>query len=98
MIKLIWFIFKELIWGRDIKVDLSLMLSFNEALDYLNAGYFIYPMDSYTDVYFMVNSEIYCLDLKKQTCQRVGNFNVIDLKKSWKAIPQGKQVEEIERD
>ena len=98
MVKLILWILKNLIWGGDIKADLSLMLSFNEALDYLNAGYFIYPMDSYNDVYFMVNSEIYCLDLKKQTCQRVGNFNVIALKKSWKAIPQGKQVEEIKRD
>ena len=35
MIKLIWFIFKELIWGDDFTVDFGLSVSFEVALCYL---------------------------------------------------------------
>lgn len=98
MVKLIWWVLKNLIWGGDIKVDLGLSMSFDEALVYLKEGYCIYSIMETDDIYFMLNSEIYCLDLKKQTCQRVANFNTIALKKLWKVIPQGKQIEEIKRD
>ena len=45
MIKILWWMIKNLIWGEDFNADFKFPLTFEEALNYLRKGYFVYDSD-----------------------------------------------------
>lgn len=93
MIKLIWFIIKELIWGDDFTVDFKLMVSFEEALSYLRKGYFIYNAYNSNVLYFLINDTVYAIDIKKEKVTDILAFNAsVFLKTDWRIVPMGKHV------
>lgn len=93
MIKLIWFIFKELIWGDDFTVDFNFMVSFEEALRYLRRGYFIYETYDSNVLYFLIKDTVYAIDIKKEKVTPIPVFNTsVSLKRNWKIVPMGKHV------
>ena len=93
MIKLIWFIFKELVWGDDFTVDFGLTVSFEEALSYLRKGYFIYDDYHPNVLYFLINDTVYVIDTEKEKVTAIPGFNTsVSLKTAWKIVPMGKHV------
>ena len=93
MIKLIWFIFKKLIYGNDFTVDFGLTVSFEEALSYLRKGYFIYDDYHPNVLYFLINDTVYAIDTKKEKVTAIPGFNTsVSLKTDWRIVPMGKHV------
>lgn len=93
MIKLIWFIFKELVWGDDFTVDFGLTVSFEEALSYLRKGYFIYDDYHPNVLYFLINDIVYAIDIEKEKVTAIPGFNTsVSLKTDWRIVPMGKHV------
>lgn len=99
MIKLIWGIIKNIIWGGNFEADFSLLMSFTEAYEYLERGYFIYSTVEYPKaLYFMIGSHVYRFDAMKKKCELVCNFSTSAMKHSWKVLPLGNQVKLKEED
>lgn len=99
MIKLIWFIFKELVWGDDFTVDFGLTVSFEEALSYLRKGYFIYETYNSNVLYFLIKDTVYAIDIKKEKVTAIPGFNTsVSLKRNWKIVPMGKHVNTGDKD
>ena len=93
MIKLIWFIFKELIWGDDFTVDFGLTVSFEEALSYLRRGYFIYETYNSNVLYFLIKDTVYVIDTEKEKVTAISGFDTsVSLKTDWRIVPMGKHV------
>lgn len=93
MIKLIWFLIKELIWGDDFTVDFNFMVSFEEALSYLRKGYFIYENCNSNVLYFLINDTVYAIDTKKEKVTAIPGFNTsVSLNTDWRIVPMGKHV------
>ena len=90
MIKLIWFIFKELVWGDDFTVDFGLTVSFEEALSYLRKGYFIHDAYNSNVLYFLINDTVYAIDIEKEKVTPIPTS--ISLKTDWRIVPMGKHV------
>ena len=90
MIKLIWFLIKELIWGDDFTVDFGLTVSFEEALSYLRKGYFIHDAYNSNVLYFLINDTAYAIDTKKEKVTPIPTS--ISLKTDWRIVPMGKHV------
>ena len=96
MIKLIWFIFKELIWGDNFTVDFGLTVSFEEALSYLRKGYFIHNAYNSNVLYFLINDTVYAIDIKKEKVTPIPTS--ISLKTDWRIVPMGKHVNTGDKD
>lgn len=93
MIKLIWWIIKHIIWGGNLEADFSFLMSFTEAYEYLQRGYFIYSTVEHPKaLYFMIGSYVYRFDAMKKKCELVGNFSTSTMKHSWKVLPLTEQV------
>ena len=90
MIKLIWFLIKELIWGDDFTVDFGFTVSFEEALSYLRKGYFIHDAYNSNVLYFLINDTIYAIDIEKEKVTPIPTS--ISLKTDWRIVPMGKHV------
>lgn len=93
MIKLIWFLIKELIWGDDFTVDFGLTVSFEEALSYLRKGYFIHDAYNSNVLYFLIKDTVYVIDIKKEKVTPIPGFNTsVSLKTDWRIVPMSKHV------
>jgi len=93
MIKLLWQLFKVLIWGSDLKVDFNFSVDFEEAMVYLKKGYFIHRL-AYEDVLFVkVKGDIYCLDTKRRIVKVAEGFTSEAMNDLWKIIPERMQTE-----
>ena len=90
MIKLIWFLIKELFWGDDFTVDFGLTVSFEAALSYLRKGYFIYDDYHPNVLYSLINDTIYAIDIEKEKVTPIPTS--ISLKTDWRIVPMGKHV------
>ena len=93
MIKLIWFIFKELIWGDDFTVDFGLTVSFEEALSYLRKGYFIHRLGDTGTLFVKIKDNIYCINTQKGTAIITDGFTSRAMKDLWKIVPEKMQTE-----
>lgn len=93
MIKLLWQLFKVLIWGSDLKVDFNFSVDFEEAMVYLKKGYFIHRL-AYEDVLFVkVKGDIYILDTKRRIVKVAEGFTSEAMNDLWKIIPERMQTE-----
>lgn len=93
MIKLFWWLFKVLIWGNDLKIDFNFTVNFEEALEYLKKGYFIYEMTNENILYVKIKDDIYVIDTKKQTAKVIDAFTSYAINKLWKIVPERMQIE-----
>lgn len=93
MIKLIWWIIKHIIWGGNVETDFSFHMSFTEAYEYLEKGYFIYnTIEHPRALYFMIDSYVYRFDAMKNKCEFVTHFTTTAMNYSWKVLPLTEQV------
>ena len=95
MIKLLFLFVKYVIFGCDLKADFNLAVSFEEALEYLNKGYFIYDMCDENNLYVKIADEVYLINTKKHTGEKVQGFSTYAMKKMWKIVPERMQIEKI---
>ena len=95
MIKLIYLFIKYVIFGFDLRADFNFAVSFEEALEYLNKGYFIYDMCDENNLYVKIRGEIYLINTKKYTGEKVQGFSTLAFNKMWKIVPERMQVEKI---
>lgn len=96
MVKLIWWLIRNIIWGIDFKVDFQFSMSFEEALEYLRKGYFIREIGEDNVYYFIVNERVYSVNIKTGKVGIVETFYTnFTLRSLWYVIPMGKQVEGI---
>lgn len=99
MIKFIWWIIKNIIWGEDFNVDFKFSMSFEEALEYLRKGYFIREIGEDNVYYFIVNERVYSVNIKTGKVEIVETFYTnFTLRSLWYVIPMGKQAEGIKND
>lgn len=99
MIKFIWWIIKNIIWGNDFNADFKFSMSFEEALEYLRKGYFIREISEDNVYYFIVNERVYSVNIKTGKVGIVETFYTnFTLRSLWYVIPMGKQVERIKND
>ena len=99
MIKFIWWIIKNIIWGNGFEADFNFSLSFEEALEYLRKGYFIREIGEDNVYYFIVNERVYSVNIKTGKVGIVETFYTnFTLRSLWYVIPMGKQVEGIKND
>lgn len=99
MIKFIWWIIKNIIWGEDFNADFNFSLTFEEALNYLQKGYFIREIGEDNVYYFIVNERVYSVNIKTGKIGIVETFYTnFTLRSLWYVIPMGKQVERIKND
>lgn len=96
MIKLIWWMIKNLIWGEDFNADFNFPLTFEEALNYIRKGYFIYDDINPNELFFLIENTVYCVDTKKKIVKTIPGFSFSgSLTTIWKAIPMGEHVKGI---
>lgn len=95
MIKLILWFLKTCIYGSDLTIDFGLSMSFEEALVYLNRGYFIYDICTPDVLYVKIRNDIYAIYTKKGTSQKIQNFSVNALNELFKVIPDKEYVNKL---
>lgn len=99
MVKLIWWLIRNIIWGNDIKVDFQFSMSFEEALEYLRKGYFIREIGEDNVYYFIVNERVYSVNIKTGKVGIVETFYTnFTLRSLWYVIPMGMQAVGIKND
>ena len=96
MIKLLFLFVKYVIFGCDLKADFSLAVSFEEALEYLNKGYFIHELTDDDNLYVKIADEVYLINTEKHTGEKITGFSTYAMKKMWKIVPERMQTKKIE--
>ena len=97
MIKMLFLFVKYILFGCDLKADFNIAVSFEEALEYLNKGYFIYDMCDENNLYVKIRGEIYLINTKKCTGEKVHGFSTLAFDKMWKIVPERMQIEKKRR-
>lgn len=93
MIKLLFLFIKYVIFGCDLKADFSFSVSFEEALEYLKKGYFIYELADEDNLYVKIAGEIYLINIKKHSSEKISGFSTLAMERMWKIVPERKQVD-----
>lgn len=99
MIKIIWWVIKNIIWGNGFEADFNFSLSFEKALVYMKKGYFIREICDNNVYYFIINDKVYSVNIKSGKIGMVESFYTnFTLRSLWYVIPMGKQVGGIKND
>lgn len=95
MIKLLWWIFKNLIWGGDLIIDFNFTVDFEEAMVYLKKGYFIHRLANENVLFVKVKGNIYCINTTKGTATVIDGFTSDAMNSLWKIVPERIQTEKV---
>ena len=94
MIKIIWWLIRNIIWGADFYVDFKFSVTFTEALEYLKNGYFIYEVADPQTYFFTIDGCIFSYNTHNKKLSKIENFNsTFALSSLWYILPMGKQAE-----
>ena len=94
MVKLIWWLIRNIIWGVDFKVDFQYAVNFTEALEYLKKGYFIHEVADCQTYFFTIDGYIFSYNMHNKKLSKIENFNsTFALSSLWYILPMGKQTE-----
>lgn len=98
MIKLILWLFKNILYGKGLEVDFSYLLSFEEAMEYLKKGYFVYQFSQAKTLYIMIDEEVYAVDTITNKMNMITHFSTNAIKYPWKVLPLRSQVKLNEKE